>query len=67
MDQVTKFNHWFPVGLGIVSLLLGLSSLVWGLTGQSDTRLFRGVFWILVSILWMGYATPRWRKEYGDR
>lgn len=67
MSQVAKLNYWFPVGVGIFCLLLGLSSLVWGLTGRSDSRLFRGVFWILFSILWTVYATPIWREEYADR
>jgi hypothetical protein len=67
MSQVTKLNYWFPVGVGIFCLLLGLSSLVWGLTVQSDTRPFRGVIWILFSILWVLYATPRFRERYADR
>jgi len=67
MSQVTKLNYWFPVGLGIYCLLLGLSYLVWGLIGQADSRVFRGVFWILFGIFWILYMTPRWREKYADR
>jgi len=67
MSQVSKLNYWFPVGAGIFCFFLGLFSLAWGLTAQSDSRLFRGVFLILFSLLWTVYATPRFREEYADR
>jgi len=64
MSQVSKLNYWFPVGVGMFCFLLGLLSLALGLKVRSDSRLFRGVFWILISILWTSYITPRWREKY---